>query len=475
MDKLTQLAEQIDSDSSLTDEEKRRALSLIVDRRAHNLRLQRDGGIWLYEPLDYQVPFHKSRAKIRFAFGGNRSGKSVSAHAEAIKLAMGIHEHKKDFPVPNHGWIVSIDFPTSRDVSALLVHQYLPKSYILKWDRQNHVIFLKNGSTIGFKSCDSGVEKFQGTSKHWILFDEEPPESIFKECLMRTIDTKGKIICAMTPTNGMTWTYDNIYEQRNSDPDIDCFMYDTYNNKYLESESLKKLEKMFPSEEREMRFHGKFIQLSGLIFKEYNSDIHIIDPFEIPTGWNWTRFRSIDHGQNNPTGVPLVAINREGEWYIYDEYYEAGKTIQENASAIKMFCGKEKYAWTAIDGSTKNRIANNDSYYDTYKKKGIIGKPVYLNAKNKEMATNYIRELMRVEEKTGRPKFFIFRHCYNTVREISRYRYKSLRYQDGKNKPEAGADVMNHLITALMFLVISKARWIEPQTMQNTPDIVKWY
>ena len=46
-------------------------------------------------------------------------------------------------------------------------------------------IYIKNVfgtiSKIGFKSCDQGREKFQGTSLDYVWFDEEPPEDIYNE------------------------------------------------------------------------------------------------------------------------------------------------------------------------------------------------------------------------------------------------------------------------------------------------------
>ena len=43
-------------------------------------------------------------------------------------------------------------------------------------------------SRIGFKSCDQGREKFQGSSLDFVWFDEEPPKDIYEECKMRVLD-----------------------------------------------------------------------------------------------------------------------------------------------------------------------------------------------------------------------------------------------------------------------------------------------
>lgn len=59
-------------------------------------------------------------------------------------------------------------------------------------------------SLLGFKSYDQGRKKFQGTAKHGIWLDEEPPEDVYDECLMRLMTTDGMMLCTFTPLSGLT-------------------------------------------------------------------------------------------------------------------------------------------------------------------------------------------------------------------------------------------------------------------------------
>lgn len=54
------------------------------------------------------------------------------------------------------------------------------------------------------KSFDQGRLAFQGTEKHVIWEDEEPPEDIHGECLMRTMTCDGILMVTMTPLSGLT-------------------------------------------------------------------------------------------------------------------------------------------------------------------------------------------------------------------------------------------------------------------------------
>lgn len=59
-------------------------------------------------------------------------------------------------------------------------------------------------STLGFKSYDQGRAKFQGTAKHVIWLDEEPPIDVYSECMMRLMTTDGLMLCTFTPLQGLS-------------------------------------------------------------------------------------------------------------------------------------------------------------------------------------------------------------------------------------------------------------------------------
>lgn len=82
-------------------------------------------------------------------------------------------------------------------------------------------------SPVQFKSYDQGRVAFQGTSKHLIWLDEEPPDSteapagggtpsgngdIYTECLLRTATTDGLLMATFTPLRGLTPFVDHFLE-----------------------------------------------------------------------------------------------------------------------------------------------------------------------------------------------------------------------------------------------------------------------
>ncbi|MEQ9131086.1 MAG: terminase family protein [Salinisphaeraceae bacterium] len=59
-------------------------------------------------------------------------------------------------------------------------------------------------SDLGFKSYEQGRGSFEGTGKHVIWLDEEPPLPVYGECLIRTATTGGIVFITFTPLEGMS-------------------------------------------------------------------------------------------------------------------------------------------------------------------------------------------------------------------------------------------------------------------------------
>lgn len=61
-------------------------------------------------------------------------------------------------------------------------------------------------SELGIKSYQQGRGSFEGTAKHVIWLDEEPPFDIYGECLIRTATTMGRVFNTFTPLEGLSET-----------------------------------------------------------------------------------------------------------------------------------------------------------------------------------------------------------------------------------------------------------------------------
>ena len=286
-----------------------------------------------------QLAFHKCKKRNRWVFGGNRSGKTECGAVEAVYMARGIHpfrENRKDV----FGWVVSLSQQVQRDVAQAKILHYLNRSWIeeitmlsgKKDSPETGVIDqirIKNVyggvSVIGFKSCDQGREKFQGSSLDFVWFDEEPPKEIYDECRMRVLDKKGDIFGTMTPLKGLTFIHDEIYLNSKNNDEVWCEFMEWADNPYLDKEETEALTASLSEEQLESRRYGRFKSSSGLVYPEFEENVHVIEPQTLPLDWQDTV--SIDPGLNNPLSAHWYSVDYDGNVYVVAEHFEAGKTF----------------------------------------------------------------------------------------------------------------------------------------------------
>lgn len=422
-----------------------------------------------YKPHSIQDAFHKDPSRFRLILAGNRFGKTYAGAMEAIWMATGTHPYKK-VEVPNQGWVVSLDFPTSRDVTQPIIKQLLGQGYLKDWREADKIAMLVNGSEIAFKSVDSGWDKFQGTKKLWIWFDEEPKNDVYQECRMRVTDLKGYIWITETPMQGMSWVYDDIYVPWEQDRgDWIVFTGKTSENPYLDMDEVKALSRVYVGEERDARLEGKFVLFAGMVYKEFDYNVHVKEPFDIPKGW--TRIRAIDPGINNPTCCLWMAIDPDDNYYIYDEYYEPERTVQENASVIKAMSGQDDISYTMIDPVFEKRdIQDLTSVKDEYARCGI---PTLPGLKDVSMGISSVKRKLHVGEKINKPQLYFLKNCRNTLKEIVRYRWDEFRINPAeKNRKEKPKKLQDHAMDCLRWLCANEPRYVNPELtysiMQDT-------
>lgn len=384
-----------------------------------------------------QLAFHKCKKRIRWVFGGNRCGKTECGAVECVYMARGIHpyrENRKD----TSGWVVSLSQQVQRDVAQKKILYYLKKEWIAeivmisgrKDSPESGVIdFIKvrnvfgGLSTIGFKSCDQGREKFQGSSLDYVWFDEEPPRDIFDECRMRLIDRRGDMFATMTPLKGLTYVYDEIYMNRRGNKEIWYEFMEWADNPFLDKEEIAFLESSMSEEELLSRKEGRFSGDKGLVYPEFDERVHVIEPFTVPP--EWQDMISIDPGLHNPLSAHWYAVDGDDNVYVVAEHYAAGKDIDFHADRIKEICGvlnwhvgfNGKIEALIDSAATQRTLASQKSVAELFYERGINVNPKV----NKDMFSGIARVKSYLSRKNSFPDIYIFSCCVNMIREIKGY------------------------------------------------------
>jgi PBSX family phage terminase large subunit len=98
---------------------------------------------------------------------------------------------------------------------------------------------------------------------------------------------------------------------------------------------------------------GKWAAAEGVIYEEFDREIHIINPFLIPK--DWVRFRAIDFGYTNPFVCQWWAMDPDGRLYLYREIYMTHRLVEDLAIEINKLSQGELISATICDHDAEDR------------------------------------------------------------------------------------------------------------------------
>lgn len=426
--------------------------------------------------------------------GGVGNGKSMSG---IIK----VYQHCMD--QPGAFFLIGRKHATDLRNSTLKDFLQMMRGYG-KWSEQAKTFKFPNGSEIVFSHLDElGSLTNMNLSGFWIDQAEEVPEEAFDYLVGRCRRQKGltggmithrpKII-TFNP-NGHDWIWRRFHEQLDADglplgniDDYELVMATTLENRANLPEDYLKSILANPEEWKKRFVEGSFDTKSGRIFDDWNPSVHVVDDFEIPH--EWPRFRTIDHGQTNPTACLWIAIDFNENLWVYREYYKPKASVSQHVRNIldrSYNMGPhgpepERYLYTVIDPSTHIQNREKDghrfSVADEYADAGIptvngqnaveagiarVHKYLHINP-NRPHPTkiNHLGEVVM-----GAPRLYVFKSCNWLIKELPEYQWKPLKYsQIGMaNNPEAPVKNFDHAVDALRYGVMSRP--VAPQHLQQ--------
>lgn len=400
-----------------------------------------------YEPHHKQVMFHSSQKRARLYIGGNRSGKTTGGIAEDIWWLNGKHPYRE---VPRHrpvaGRIVSVDF--ANGVNKIIkpqLQQWVPPSqlrggsWFSAYDATERILNFDNGSFVELMSYDQDLDKFAGTSRDFIHYDEEPPEDIRKECRARLIDRKGSEWFTLTPVEGMQWIFDQIYEPGVAgDPNIDVIEVGMEENPFLDDEEVQTYLDSLDDEERKIRGEGKFVIRGGRVYSRFSLATHVIDVIDpkkyLTADYRW--YMSLDHGFNNPTAVLWHIVDKDNRVITFDEHYEAGQIVEYHAQVIKTrdeLHGRTPTLRICDPALAQRQAVTGTSIQTEYAIRGIGMAPG-----NNDILTGIAKVNQYLDNgPDGKPNWLVTKNCANLIKEMQRLRWKSWasRKQQSENNP----------------------------------------
>lgn len=402
--------------------------------------------------------------KFRLVMAPNRTGKSFMSKFEFALHLLGAYPvwwvgHRFDKPV--NAWAIGQRADTVKDIlqTGLLGpvgdfgSEMIPRKAIdfetltdaKKADTPIGSFRVKHASggfsTVTFKSYEMGRRSFEGTAIDLILMDEEPPEDVYTECVLRTMTTNGLIIMNFTPLLGMREVLRNFLggeDWTNGPKGGSRYLVhlDNQNVPHLSDEQKAIMLANIPDFQRKARLQGIPMLSAGNVYPYDETNI-FIDPIKIPN--HWRKAYAMDFGWKDPTAILWGAVDPdEGTIYFYSEHYQSEQPPMVHAAAIK---ARNDAAGIKIPGVC-DPAGGGRGQHDGQQAREIYAKEYDIHLEPADNSTEPGLQKVRNLFMAGRIK--VFNTLTNFKSEYRMYRY------DEKGKPTVGA---HHLMDCLKYWV----------------------
>lgn len=385
----------------------------------------------------------------------------------------------ESWDLPKNIWYSS-EHTTLKETVGPEIEKWFPfRKYILTRSQEYPVsLVTENGWRIDFKRYDQDPRKFESATISIAVFDEPPPEQIYNAVISR-LRMGGIILMPMTPLFGSAYVKDKIVENNAyayvqfAEMEENCKTHGVRG--ILNHDDIEFMISQMEPEQRDARVKGKFMFLSGLVFKEFDRAIHVISVDQIERLWlpsvvgkfeEWPKVMVADPHTRRPDAIIWAALAPDGTWIVYDEYPDANFYQQKSRTDdIKMTLKKchdkeqgiTEKEWKALHGEGSLRVIRrvmdrrmggqnvSDSgmtLRDVYiQRSRDIGWPISIEPsyddKNR-VDHSLIHEVLRFSRDSDgiitRPKLVILRDCKNTIYCFERYSWDDWEGKAGDKK-----------------------------------------
>ena len=192
-----------------------------------------------------------------------------------------------------------------------------------------------------------------------------------------------------------------------------------YDNPYLTEDGAYEANLLsLPEMQRRQLLEGDWGVADGAAFSEFRPNVHVIEPYDIPS--EWVRFRSCDYGYSSYSAVHWFAIDPSyGTLINYRELYLSKHTGRDLARAVLEAEGSEKMQYGVLDSSCwHNRGQIGPSIAEEMIAMGCRWRPSDRTNGARIAGKNRLHEVLKVDEVTELPGIQFFNTCRQIIADL---------------------------------------------------------
>ena len=315
------------------DKDQLRAMKIARDKLAADMQFNQ---LKWFRPFKYQVEFFKTGATHtrRGMIAANRAGKTIASTYETAMHLTGRYPKwwkGKRFEAPivamcsGESWEQVAKTLQSKLIGCDDIKQgykigtgSIPKECIdeksMRTDGANVLaleIWHETGgkSKLYFSNYTQQVRHLQGFELDLVVLDEQPPDEIFSELVVRTAQRNGQVLCSFTPLKGMSGLVRKFWDKIDGYTHVRVTWDDVpYVNEWGESffskEERDQLARDFMPWERECRMNGIPLVGQGVVFPLLKWPTYKAVDLKLQENMELERLISFDLGiRNDPTVI----------------------------------------------------------------------------------------------------------------------------------------------------------------------------
>lgn len=382
-----------------------------------------------------QAQAWRSKRRFVFVISGIQSGKTSFAP----------YWLDREIEQAGHG-----DYLAATSTYDLFKLKFLPvlRSYfcdMLRWneDKSDRIFWRvykpKMFDRIILRSASSEGGLESATVKAAVL--DECGQSDFRitawEAVQRRLSlSSGRVLGTTTPYN-LGWLKTEVFDcWRAGDPDYEVIQFRSTMNPQFPQSEYDRAKRTLPSWKFEMFYNGNFTRPAGMIYEDYQEDIHRIQPIYLPP--EWPRYVGLDFGPVHTASLWIAENPILKTYYIYRETLEGGKTTRQHVEAAKER-GKAENIVMITGGA-----GSEDQYRMDWNDAGLgVREP---EIKGVDSGIDRVIELLKMK------RLFIFDTCKMTLDEMGIYARKL--DINGQPTDEIANKNTFHLLDALRYDVV---------------------